>query len=88
MNVNKLLIVYFVYPCRLVVAFVYLSIRYFILHFVVACLLLCAPICFILTLLLYFCLFVKHVYKPNIFVFGDFVYHFKNSISVIVCKTS
>ena len=33
---------------------------------------------FILMLLPYFCLFVDHVNKPIIFVFGIFVYHFKN----------
>ena len=30
------------------------------------------------------CLFVKHVNEPIIFVFGTFVYHFKNTISIFV----
>ena len=38
----------------------------------------------IMTLLLYFCLLVKHVNKSTIFVFGAFVYHFKNTISSFV----
>ena len=33
-------------------------------------------------LLLYFCLFVDNVNKLIIFVFGAFVYHFKNIISI------
>ena len=37
---------------------------------------------FILKLLLYFCLFVDHVNKP--IIFGAFVYHFKNTISIFV----
>ena len=45
---------------------------------------------FVLTLLLYFCLFVNHVNKFIIFVFETFVYYFKNTISiyVIVCMYS
>ena len=39
---------------------------------------------FILMLLLYFCLFVGCVKKPIIFVFGIFVYHFKNTISIVI----
>ena len=59
---------------------VYLFIRYFILHILYAY----NYIFFILTLLLYFYLFVNHVNKPIVFVFGAFVYHFKNSISIFV----
>ena len=36
---------------------------------------------FILTELLYFCVFVDHVIKP---IFGVFVYHFENTISIVV----
>ena len=39
---------------------------------------------FILTLLLYFCLLVNHINKQIIFVFGAFVYYFKNTISSFV----
>ena len=39
---------------------------------------------FILMLLLYFCLFVDYVDNPIIFVFGAFVYHFNNTISIFV----
>ena len=53
---------------------VYLFIRfYFILYFVVACLLLYPPF-----------LIVNHVNKPIIFDFGAFVYYFKNTISIFV----
>ena len=48
--------------------------------FIVSCLLL-NSLYFVLTLLLYFCLFVNYVNKFIIFVFGAFVYHFKNTIS-------
>ena len=34
--------------------------------------------------MLYFCLCVNHVNKPIIFVFGAFVYYFKNAISICV----
>ena len=70
-----------------------LLIRFFILHFVVACLLFnifflywCCCCLFtplflfiILLLLLYFYLYVDHVNNPIIFV-----YHFENNISIIV----
>ena len=36
-----------------------------------------SPYFLILTLLLYFCVFIKHVNKPIIIVFGAFVHHFK-----------
>ena len=39
---------------------------------------------FIPKLLLNFCLFVDHVNKPIIFVFGTFVYHFNNNTSMLV----
>ena len=39
---------------------------------------------FILLLLLYFCLFVDHVNEFTVFVFGAFVYYFKNTISMFV----
>ena len=39
---------------------------------------------FILMLLLYFCLIIDHVNKSIIFVFGAFIYDFKNSISIFV----
>ena len=39
---------------------------------------------FILMLLLYFCLFVDQVNKRFIFLFGAFVYHFKNIIFIFV----
>ena len=83
--VNKLFIVYFVYvrPCRIVVAYLFayplflyctsLLLVYFLI-----------PVFFILTLLLYFCLFVNHTNKSIIFVFGPFVYNFKDSISIFV----
>ena len=72
-NVDKLL----------AVLFLYVFIHYFILHFVVGCLLLNLSF-FILMLLLYFCLFINHVSKFIIFVFGAFVYHFKNTISIFI----
>ena len=53
----------------------------FILHFIVACLLL-NVIFSILMLLLYFCLFIDHVNKSIIIVFG--VYHFTNTIYIFV----
>ena len=49
---------------------------------VVAQLLVC-PL-FLLMLLLYSCLFVDHVNKTLIFVFGAFVYCFKNTIFIFV----
>ena len=39
-------------------------------------------------LLLYFCLFVDYVNRPIIFVFGAFVYHLKNTISLFVTTLS
>ena len=60
-----------------------LSIRYF--FFTVICY--CLFYFFILTLLPYFCLFVNHVNKLIIFVFGfcyNFVYNFKNTTSIFV----
>ena len=72
MNVNKLFILYFAYdrPCKVVNAclFVYplflhctlLLLVYFFVPFYF----------FILTLLLYFCLFVNHVNKSIIFISG------------------
>ena len=42
------------------------------------------PLLFILMLLLYFCLFVDHVNKSIIFVFGAFVYYFNNTISITI----
>ena len=59
-------------------------IRFFILHFVVGCLLVNSLLFFQPLLLLYFCLFINHVNKPNIFVFWAFVYYFKNTISFFV----
>ena len=73
-NVNKLLAALFLPVC--------LFIRYFILHFVVVCLLLSSF--FILMWFLYFCSFVDHINKSNIFVFGAFVYNYKNTISNFV----
>ena len=35
-------------------------------------------------LLLYFCLYVNQVNKDIVFVFGAFVYHFNNTISIFV----
>ena len=81
-NVNKLFIVYFVHvrPRRIVVAiyplFLYSTLLLLVYFYV--------RLFFILTLLLYFCLFVNHVYKPIIFAFGAFVHNFKNTISIFV----
>ena len=35
-------------------------------------------------LLLFFCLSVNHVNKPIVVVFGAFLYHFNNTISIFV----
>ena len=35
-------------------------------------------------LLKYFCLFIDHVNKPIIFIFGAFAYPFNNTISISV----
>ena len=59
-----------------------LSIRYFYTALCYCLFISLSPYFFILTLLLYFCLFVNHVNKPIIFVFGAFVYNLKNAISV------
>ena len=74
-NVNKLLAVLLL-P-------VYLFIRF--LYTVLCCCLFTSlsPV-FKLMLLLYFCLLVDHVNKPISFVFGTFVYHFKNTVSIFV----
>ena len=54
---------------------------------VAACLFTCFSF-FILMLLLYFCLFVDHVYKSIVFIFVAFVYYFNvkrcNTISICV----
>ena len=83
--------------CSVVVAcFVYPL--FFILYFVVACLLFNSPFLywccscsftylspfFVLKLFLYFCLLIDHVNKPIIFVFGDFGYNIKKTISIFV----
>ena len=60
----------FVYPLLLYCTLLLLV--YFFIHF------------FILMLLLYFCLFVGHLNKYIIFVFGTFFHHFKNTISIYV----
>ena len=71
-NVNKLF------------AVLYAFIRFFfILNFVIVCLLPNIPF-FIMMLLLYFCLYIKHVNKSITFVFKAFVYHFKSTISIFV----
>ena len=67
-NVNKLL----------ALLLLHFFIRFFILHFVLDCLLLNS-------LLLYFSTdFINDVNKPIIFVSGAFVDHFKNTISIFV----
>ena len=91
-NINKLFIVMFVFclrcPCSVVV--VRLLVDPLFLH----CTLL-LPVYFfirffILMLLLYFCLFVNHVNKPIIFVFGALVYHFNNAfpLRIIMIESS
>ena len=70
-NANKLLLLllflYVYVVLAVLLQHVYLFISFFILHFVVACLLLNSF--FILILLLYFCLFVVHVNLTDIFGF-------------------
>ena len=66
--------------CRVVLVWFY---PFFILQFVVECLLLNLPF-FILILLLYFCLFINHGNKSISFVFGAFGFHFMNTISIFV----
>ena len=85
--VNMLFIVIFVfclrYPCSVVVVACFFVYPYFCTA--LCCCLFCFLIpFFILMLLLYFCLFIDHVNKLYIFVFGAFVYHFKNTISIFV----
>ena len=80
-NVNKLFIVYFVYvrPYRIFLLFI----RYFFYTAHCYCLFISlSPYFFILAMLLYFCFLINHVNKPIIFVFGAFVYYFKNTISI------
>ena len=74
-NVNKLL------------AVLLLSVYLFIYFFYAAlccCLFTSSFPFFILMLLLYFCLFIDHVNKQIIFVFGAFVYQLNNTISIMV----
>ena len=83
-NVNKVFIVHFVYvrPCRVVVACLFFH-QLFYTAFCCCLFISFSPLLFfILTVLLYFYLFVDNVNKPIIFVFGAFVYHFKNIISI------
>ena len=67
----------------LAVLLLYIFIHFFVLHFVVGCLLLNLHF-YILMLLLYLYLFINHVNKPIIFIFESFVYPFKNIISIFV----
>ena len=81
-NCCLLFYIAYVRPCRVVFAclFVYLL-------FYTALLLLVyffPLIFFILTSMLYFWTFVNRVNKSIIFIFGDFVYHFKNAISIFI----
>ena len=81
-NINKLLIVCFVYvrPCRVVVACLFV---YPLFYTALCCCLFLCPLIFLYWCCWYiFCLFINHVNKPIIFVFGTFVYHFKNTISI------
>ena len=39
---------------------------------------------FILMCLLYFCILINYVNLPIIFVFGAFIYHFKDTISIVI----
>ena len=79
---------YFVYvgPCRVVVV-AHLSIRY--IRTALCCYLFISlsPYFFILLLLPRVCLFVNHVKKFIIFVFGHFVYHFKNTTSITTLQS-
>ena len=63
---------------------VYLSIRYFYTALCCCLFISLSPYFFILTLLLYFCLFVNHVNNSIVFVFVAFVYHFKITISISI----
>ena len=65
-----------------VVSFLLVYPLLFILHFVVAYLLLNSL--FKLMLLIYFCLFIDQVNKSIVFVIGACVYDFKKSISIFV----
>ena len=71
-----LLFVYFVYVVVVCVFCLRLSLQS------CCCLLICLSLFGVL--LLYFCLFVDQVNKCIVFVFGAFVYHFNNTISIIV----
>ena len=85
-NVNKLFIVIFVFyllcPCSVVVACLLVYPIFLYTDVVVDCFLLYSF--FILMLLLYFCLFIDHVNKPIMFVFGAFLCHFNNTIFIFV----
>ena len=74
-----LFIRYFLYSAFLLP--VYFLITLFLLFYWCCCLFTSLPPYFILKLLLYFCLFVDHVNKPIIFVFGAYIYHLRNTIS-------
>ena len=50
---------------------------FFILHFVVGCLLFNSHLFLFPLILLYFCLFINYVNKPIIFGFGAFVYYLR-----------
>ena len=54
------------------------------LLFLLLFLLLNSLLFFLLMLLLYFCLLINHVNQPIVFVFGTFVYYFRNTISIFV----
>ena len=64
--------------CSVIVVCLFVLSGFFILHFIVVCLLF--NYFFILIFLLHFCLFVVYI----IIVFGAFVYHLKNTISIFV----
>ena len=84
-NVSKLFIMYFVYvrPCRVAVAclFVYPLFLYctllLLVYFFISLFFFCTDVVAIF-------LFIRYVNKYTIFVFGAFVYHFKNTISIFV----
>ena len=63
---------------------VYLSIRYFYTALRCCLFISLPPYFFLIMLLLYFCLFINYVNKSTTFVFGAFVCHFKNTISIFV----
>ena len=79
-----LLCILFTFILAELLLLLYFSIRYFYTEVCCCLFISLSPYFFILTLLLYFCLFVNLINESIIFGFGAFVYYFKNTISIFI----